>query len=365
MNPPDDLIQTSEALASALARIAASARVALDTEFVRERTYLAELALVQLAAGGENALVDPLAGADLGPLLALLTDPARPKVLHAARQDIEVLLPLTRSPLAPVIDTQLAAALLGHPAQIGYADLVARELGVTLEKGHARTDWTRRPLSPAQLAYAADDVRYLLPLAARLEERLAAQGRRGWLEEDCAALSAPALYALDPERAWQRLKGVESLPPREQARIRTLAAWRERAALDRNLPRGWLLNDEALRTIARAAPADGTALRKLELMPERAAARLGPGILEALGRAAADSLEGIERRSEGRPDAAERERLARLGERVRALAQELGIAPEVLATQRELRRVARGEAVEAVLAGWRLALLGAPLTSVG
>jgi ribonuclease D len=356
-----ELITGSDQLAAIAARVGAGARIAVDTEFLRERTYLAELALIQIAHGEAIELIDPLAGADLGPLVALLRDPARPKVLHAARQDIEVLLPLTGTPVAPVIDTQLAAALLGHPAQIGYADLVARELGVTLEKGHARTDWTRRPLSPAQLLYAADDVRWLLPLAARLEERLAAEQRLAWLHEDCAALANPALYAVDPAQAWRRLKAVDSLAPREQARVRALAAWRERAALARDLPRGWLLSDEALRTIARSAPADLDALRALGVMPPSAAGKLGAGILGALAEAAGAALDGIEKRGEARPGAAERARLAELGERVRALAAGLSLAPEVLATQRDLRRIARGEPPANVLSGWRAELLSAAL----
>jgi len=361
VNRPPDLIAGSAPLAAAAARLAAAPRLAVDTEFVRERTYVAELALVQLTAGEEIELVDPLAGADLAPLVALLAGPARAKVLHAARQDLEVLLPLLGAPLAPVIDTQLAAALLGHPAQIGYADLVERELGVKLEKGHARTDWTRRPLSAAQLEYAADDVRYLLPLAARLEERLAAQGRLEWLREDCAALSNPALFAIDPALAWQRLKGVETLEPREQLRIRSLAAWRERGAQARNLPRNWLLSEEALRAIARAAPADLEALRALDVLAPGTVAKLGPALLAALGEAAADSPEGIERRSDGRPGAEERARIGQLGERLRKIAAELSVAPEVLATQRDLKRIARGELPGNVLSGWRAALLGATL----
>ncbi|MGH8130161.1 MAG: ribonuclease D, partial [Steroidobacteraceae bacterium] len=165
------------------------APLALDTEFVRERTYYPKLCLIQAALPGEVILIDVLAIEDGGALIAPLSDPRRLKLLHAARQDIEALLPLTGTPLAPVFDTQQGAALLGFPAQVGYAELVRQLLGVELVKGHARTDWARRPLSPEQIAYAADDVRYLPALAHALEERLAAAGRRAWLEEESAALS--------------------------------------------------------------------------------------------------------------------------------------------------------------------------------
>jgi ribonuclease D len=351
----------NERLAAAMRRYAAGPRLALDTEFLRERTYLAELALLQLGNGAEIALVDPLAALDLAPLAELLTRASLPKVLHAARQDIEVLLPLTGVPLTPVLDTQLAAALLGMPAQIGYADLVARELGHALEKSQARTDWTRRPLSAAQLEYAADDVRWLLPLAERLEQRLDALGRLPWLHEDCARLSDPALYRIEAGDAWQRLKGVESLPPAEQVRLRTLAAWREARALRRNLPRGWVLADDGLRLIARAAPRELAELRALGAMPPGAVDKLGAEILAELARARALPLDGIVQRAETRPDAEEQARTRRLGERLKALALELSLAPEVLATQRDLRRIARGEAVATVLRGWRAQLLSEPL----
>ena len=348
-------------LAALCAGLEAAPRVALDTEFMRERTYLAELALLQLATPAGIVLVDPLAGLDLAPLAALLADPARTKVLHAARQDLEVLLPRLGRPLAPVLDTQLAAALLGMPAQIGYGDLVERVLGIRLEKGHARTDWLRRPLSAAQLAYASDDVRYLLPLAAELEEQLDRRGRLEWLRADCAALADPALYRIDPALAWQRLKGIESLPPREQLRLRSLARWREERALRRNLPRGWVLTDEGLRSIARAAPAGRAELKALRALPDSAADKLGGEILEALAGAARAPLDGVAQHADARPDAAEQARTRRLAARLRAMAAEAGIAAEVLATQRELRRLARGETLESVIEGWRRELIGAAL----
>ena len=363
MTIPLKLITASAELASAAARLAKSARLALDTEFLRERTYLAELALVQLGDATSVELVDPLAELDLAPLAALLNDAALPKVLHAGRQDVEVLLPLTRTPVAPLIDTQIAAALLGHPAQIGYADLVERELGTVLEKSQARTDWTRRPLSQAQLEYAADDVRWLLPLAERLEERLLARGRIEWLREDCRALADPELYRVRPGDAWQRLKGVDTLPPREQQQLRALSAWRETEALRRNLPRGWLLADEALRAIARFAPRDVAALQALDVMPASAAGKLGPSIVAEVARAASLSLDGIVQRADARPSAEERALTKRLTDNVRTVAAELELAPEVLATQRDLKRLAHGEAPRQVLRGWRIGILAAPLAA--
>ncbi|HEU4515730.1 MAG TPA: ribonuclease D, partial [Steroidobacteraceae bacterium] len=187
MSPGETPIHDPATLAVRIGSWPAGA-LALDTEFMRERTYYPKLCLVQAASGGEIVLVDALAIADGGALAPLLADPSRPKLLHAARQDIEALLPLTREPLAPVFDTQQAAALLGFPAQVGYAELVRQLLGIDLAKGHARTDWTRRPLSVEQLAYAADDVRHLPALAEALDARLVAAGRRAWLDEESATL---------------------------------------------------------------------------------------------------------------------------------------------------------------------------------
>jgi ribonuclease D len=354
-------ITTDAALDAAAGGLAALPRLALDTEFMRERTYYAELALVQLAGGDGVVLVDPLAGIERARLAAVLGVPGQAKVLHAARQDVEVLLPVTGTPIGPIFDTQIAAGLLGYAPQIGYGELVLNELGTTLEKGHARTDWIRRPLSAAQLDYAADDVRWLLPLAERLEAGLAAKGRLGWLAEDLAVLADPRLYRTDPALAWQRLKGIESLPVAEQRRLRALTAWREERAMRRNLPRGWVLHDDAARAIARRPPGDIAALQALDVMPPGAAEKMGAEILAALQAAGAASDDGIVQRQDARPDAAERERVRRLGDKVKEIATELALAPEVLATQKDLRRIVQGEALGDVLPGWRHATVGPAL----
>ena len=355
------LIATDAALEAAAEQLAAGPRLALDTEFMRERTYYAELALLQLGGSTGIALIDPLAAVDRALLAAVLAVPGQLKVLHAARQDIEVLLPVTGAPLAPVFDTQVAAGLLGYAPQIGYGELVLRELGQVLEKGQARTDWTRRPLSAAQLEYAADDVRWLLPLAAQLEQKLAALGRLAWLADDLGAIADPRLYRVDPAEAWQRLKGIESLPVPEQLRLRALAAWRESRAMRRNLPRGWVLTDDAARSLARRPPATIAAIKALEVMPPGAADKMGEELLAALAAAGTASGDGLAQRPDARPELAERERTRRLGDCLREIAKGLALAPEILATQRDLRRMARGEAVAAVLAGWRLAMLAGPL----
>jgi ribonuclease D len=360
------LLADPAAIAAVCARLAAAPRVAIDTEFLRERTYRAELALVQLADSETIALIDPMPGAGLEPLVELLLVPGRVKVLHAARQDIEVLLPLTGVPLAPVLDTQIAAALLGFPPQIGYADLIQRVLGRPIAKSGgrnlARTDWTRRPLSGEQLEYAEDDVRYLLELAQRLEEQLDSRGRLAWLREECLRLSDPALYRQHPADAWQRFKGVDALPADERARLKALAEWRETRAQRRNLPRGWVLSDEAARDLARDPPATVEALQARRIFKEDTAARLGPDLLAAL--AGARDAGGGPERVNSRPSAEEDAVARQLGRRLKAVAEELGLAPELLATQRDLRRLARGERELSVLTGWRGQIAGPALLEV-
>lgn len=338
----------------------ADAGLALDTEFVRERTYYPKLCLVQVAAGDSIALIDPLAIADPRTLAMALADPRRPKLLHAARQDIEALLPLTGTPLAPVFDTQIAAALLGFASQVGYADLVRQLLGVELAKGHARTDWARRPLSPEQLAYAADDVRYLPELAALLEERLAASGRRAWMEEESAALADISLYRVEPADAWRRLKGLERMRPAAQAALSALARWREERAMARDLPRGWVLPDAALYEIAQARPRTREELSRFASIPRATADRAGGEILDVLAGAPDALPESVA--DDGTRAAPEQLRMLKvLQKKLQAIAEELKLQPEVLATRRDLMALLRGERALPVLSGWRRKVIGEPL----
>src|SRR6185312_1227419 len=209
--------------------------------------------LVQVSADSDAQCVDPIALNDLSPLTRVLTSQSTIKVMHASRQDIEVLLPVTGL-VRPVFDTQIAAALTGLPAQVGYAELVRRLIGRELPKTHTRTDWSRRPLSPEQIEYALDDVRYLLPLKSLLEEQLQKLGRTQWLTEELCALEDDRSFSTEPENAWQRIKGLRGLDDERLRLAQQLAAWRERRAIERNRPRGWILDDTAVREIVLQVP---------------------------------------------------------------------------------------------------------------
>lgn len=355
------LIEDAERLADVMGGLEGGLRWSLDTEFVREKTYFPRLCLIQAAVGGQILLVDPLKIGDTGLLGRFLATSRQPHIVHAARQDVEALLPVTERPLAPLFDTQVAAALLGFPAQVGYGELVRQLLGVELAKGHARTDWAARPLKAAQLAYAADDVRYLGPIADVLERRLVDAGRLPWHAEDCAMLSDPALYANDPGQAWRRIKGLERMRPEERAVARALAAWREERAIRRNLPRGWVMHDDALRDIARLRPSAAADLQRVAALPASVATRFADEILAQVRAAPAlgDPLD--DDRVIDRLTPEQQAAVRQLQDVLRRIAADAGLNAEVLATRRDLAALVRGARDLPPLSGWRREVVGEPL----
>jgi ribonuclease D len=342
-----------------LGRLAASLEsapaVALDTEFLRSSTYRAQLCLLQIADAEQAVCVDPL-GVDLAPLAPLLTASRALKVMHAARQDIEVMLPAVGM-VEPLFDTQVAAALVGMPAQIGYAELVRRLLGQELSKAHTRTDWSARPLSPAQISYALDDVRYLLPLHAHLAHELERLGRSAWLQEELTQLRDRETYETRPADAWRRMRGFAALDTARQQLARELAAWREQRAIDRNRPRGWILEDAALREIVLRAPRSTEELAKIPGLPAGVVKHCGAEIVKRI-RAAdlPDELPRVNLRV--RPEPARDALVRKLSAVHQAIAAELALQPEVLATRRDLEQLADGERELPVLRGWRRAIIG-------
>jgi ribonuclease D len=349
-------VTTAPALAETCARLSAQPRIGLDTEFLRERTYHARLCLVQLASPAEAVCVDPLALPALAPLAALLAAAGTLKVMHASRQDLEVLYPLAGL-TRPVFDTQIAARLAGFPAQVGYAELARRLLRRELAKSHTRTDWSRRPLSREQIEYALDDVRYLLPIATELEERLAQLGRLAWLTEELAALEETRSFVTEPDAAWERLRGLRGLDPGRERLARELAAWRERRALEHDRPRGWILEDGALREIVLRVPRTAAQLAAIPDLPAGVVKHSGTELLACV---AAAGIPDPAPPAPGRPQSdPQRNALVRkLGGISQAVAAELNLVPEVLATRRDLEQLADGRRDGALLRGWRRSVLG-------
>jgi len=356
------LVTRPEELEAAVFRLQGARRLAIDTEFMRERTYYAQLCLVQVASDADCFLVDALAGLELGALFDVLADRKLPKILHSARQDLEVISNASGKVPGPLFDTQVAAALLGLPPQLGYADLVARQLGHSIDKAQTRTDWSRRPLTAAQLAYAADDVHHLLELHDALAADLEAKGRSAWLAEDCAALEDPGLYRTDPADAWRRLKGLGRLGPHEQAAARALAGWRERRAVDSDRPRGWILADDALYAIATRLPRSRQELEQLAGVPSAVVRKSGEELLALVGQAVASDGDSPPLRALSRPTAEQTRRIGELQQRVRDKAAELGVSAEVLATRRDVEALVLGPREGSGLTrGWRREVLGGEL----
>jgi ribonuclease D len=360
-------VETQEALAAAAGRWAAAPALALDTEFVRERTYFPRLGLVQVADGGAVYLLDPLAVEDLSPL-ALACRSSALKVVHAASEDVEVLHRALGTVPAPLFDTQVAAGLAGIGTSMSYQRLVAAVLGVELPKGETRTNWLARPLSPAQLAYAGEDVAHLLPLHQRLERDLVALGRLGWALEDSAALLDVSRLDVDPDLAYLRVRGGGRLTRRQLGVLRALAAWRDREARRRDLPRGFVLRDEALRNLAIRQPVATEDLRRVPGIDPQLAARDSPAWFEliqgALSLAPADLPP-----EPWRPPASAAAR--DLDRRLRAVVQEraaaLALPPELLAPRRAIDATLRSALTDPEprlprdLGGWRREVVGVAL----
>lgn len=331
-----------------------SACIGLDTEFMREKTFFAELCLVQVATSGAIYCVDPLTCKDMATFwqAALQT----PWVAHSARQDIEVIYQSAGRMPASLFDTQVAAALLGYAPQMGYANLVNELFGVELPKSHTRADWSRRPLADALLQYAAEDVEYLLPARQILAERLDKLERLDWAEEDSALLLDPALYDIDPENAISRLKGARNMRGRRRSAAARLAAWRESEALRANRPRQWIARDATLLAIAAALPSSPGELESIDGVPGGLQRRSGKRLLDAIEASANDDHN---HRQPPAPNEEQKQLLKNMQKRVARCAESLHLSAEIIAPKKELSAaVINGTRDSRVFSGWRRALIG-------
>lgn len=356
-------VDTPEQLSTLCQQLAGSEWIALDTEFIREKTYYPRLCLIQVCNGEVAACIDPIVLTDLQPLREVLYDGRILKVLHAARQDLEIFLNDWQQIPLPLFDTQPAAALLGHGDQVGYANLVKAILDVDLAKDQSRTDWARRPLDQQQIRYALDDVIYLGQAYLAMRAKLSDRARLQWLAADFADLADPASYYPDPRLMWRRIKGRQHLRGRQLAVLQAIAAWREEQARTRDLPRKWVIKDEVLIDLARRMPEgieDMSRIRGLEPAQIR---REGERLLELIAQA------GKLPREEWPVDRARAEPLNAnqdamvdlLSAALRLIAEAHQLSPVAIATHKELANLARGDDHCALDEGWRKAVAGEPL----
>jgi ribonuclease D len=360
--PPPVLITATADLDALCQRLRAETFVTVDTEFMRERTYWPELCLVQLASDSEVAVVDAMApGLDLAPLGILFADPAVTKVFHAARQDIEIFVLRFGDVPRPLFDTQVAALVAGFGDQVGYDALVAALTGGHIEKVHRFSDWSVRPLSPAQVAYAAADVTHLRRVYEKLAARLEKDGRLDWVAEEMAVLTDPATYHADPETMWQRLR------PRTNSRrvlgvLRAIAAWREREAQHANIPRQRMIKDEALIELAATAPEDAEALARIRGVSRGfAEGRTGASLLAAIAEAKTLPDEALPELPNGRDGPRPSPALvALLKVLLAAKCEEHHVAPKLVACSEDIDRLATEDAPNVpALSGWRHVVFGA------
>ena len=335
--------------------------IAVDTEFLRERTYFPKLCLVQVAAGDSIAAIDPILIDDLTPLAELLEDPSVTKVFHACGQDLEVLLDGMGVTCAPVFDTQLAAAFLGLRQQVSYASLVESYCGVRLPKAESLTDWSRRPLDPEQLTYAEDDVRYLPGIYDRMMAELIERDRLSWVAPEMEALCDPARVRRDPREAYQRLRRAGSLTRRQLAVAREACAWREETAARRDLPRKWVASDEDSVEVCKRTPTTLDRLRRI-----RGTDQIGEGdarsLLAAVARGAAcpaDECPKMERHA--RPSAETEGVIDLMYAVLRLISERSGVATQLIATRDDLLEFVQDRERSSLARGWRHELAGATL----
>ncbi|NND92361.1 MAG: ribonuclease D [Granulosicoccus sp.] len=353
---------------AALTRLCADLRqrpyVAVDTEFLRERTYRPELCLVQVKHEELLACIDTIAIKDLSALSELLLDESVTKVFHAASQDLEIFYLLTGKVPTPLFDTQVAAPLLGYNEQIGYANLVREYLGVELAKTHTRADWTRRPLPEKQITYALDDVIYLEALYVDMHRQLVELGRLAWLEPEFADAARPEKYSRPAGERWKKIRNVQRYKGPALSIIQALARWREIKAREINQPRNWLLKDDVLLNIAQQQPHSEQELTHIRSLERKTRDRFGSEILAIVDAARKETPEPHpDFTKKQKLNAANLARLQLLSAWVCQRGHELGIAPALLAPQKVLERMVTGRGRDA-LHGWRDPLLGEELSAL-
>jgi len=356
-----EYIDKPEQLTDLCNRIKREPWIALDTEFLREKTYYPVFCLLQIATPEWVVCVDPIALADLSELFEVINNPEIIKVLHSCRQDLEIFYQETGKVTAPVFDTQIAAPLLGFQENPGYAMLVSSFLNVNLSKTHTRADWTIRPLSEAQIQYAADDVIYLCKIYQMICQKLESLGRLDWLEKDFELLKNAELYQVPPENAWKKIKGRNRLTGKQLSIIQALCGWREQTAQSENRPKNWLIRDDLLLELAKLQPETINDLNKIRSMNERTVRRYGKVICHLISEAKERAPIPVDNKKNAKKRPKQEAVLDVLTAVVRMRADENSLNPIILASRKDLEKLLLDGQESSVLLGWRYSMVGKEL----
>ncbi len=355
-------IDSHQKLADFCTSIEAADYCAIDTEFVREKTYYPVLALIQIATEQHMGCIDPLAFDDFEPLKKILQKPDLIKVFHSSSQDLEILFQSYNQIPTPVFDTQLAAAVLGYSHQISYADLVQNVTEVQLEKKYTRANWVRRPLTEGELDYAMDDVRYLMPVYRHLKSELEVKKRGAWIEKELQSMSAESTYQLDTTKLWEKLKGVQKLKGIQLQIASLLCQWREQLAQKKNLPKRWVIKDELIFNIARLKPGSASELTSIRDVNERFVKQHAKTVLDIINKAQAidasewPKLDKVKVLTSGQQS---------IGDCLMALCREIAednnIALATLATRKDIDNLIINRKISQLAQGWRFEMAGEKL----
>ncbi len=359
-------IDTPDQLAKLCEQIKKEPWLALDTEFLREKTYYPKFCLLQIATPEWVACIDPIALPQLDRLFEVIYDPAIVKVFHSCRQDLEIFFQWTGKLPSPIFDTQIAAPLLGFQDNPGYAMLVSSLLSVNLNKAHTRADWSKRPLTGAELEYAADDVIYLCQIYQIMVQKLTALGRIDWLKNDFAELTNPALYSVDPETAWVKIKGKNKLTGKQLSIVQALAQWREKTAQAEDRPKSWLLRDELLFDLAKLQPETVQELANVRGINERSVNRYGKELCQLITAAKNRLPIPLHEKDRSAKKTQQQEAILDiLTALVRVRAEENALNPTILASRRDLEELlSNGDDECPLLHGWRYSMAGRELVGL-
>ena len=362
-----NILETEDSINNFVSKISSTNTIGLDTEFVRIRTYYPKLCLVQISSNSGTGCIDCLQRNNLNKVWQLIFNPNKLKIFHSARQDLEILFLIKGQIPENIFDTQIAAALLGYPPQVGIKQLLKDELNIEISKTETRSDWSKRPLDLKQIEYALEDVNHLLNLHNALKNKLKDKERYLWAMEDSSRILTNEKELFNPDSAWKRIPGIKNLKNKNQYLAVKLATWREKTAIQMDLPRQWLLSDQSLIETAKKEPVSLTYLERIGIKNRY----LKKSQLEQISKLVQQHKENIERVGKLKPKFNKNYKihsdpnlLEKLSKIIRVKAKELNIFPEVLAGKKDLLALNQKNSNSKLLTGWRKKAIGAELNEL-